>query len=1010
MRQKFLQRFPSANRGLILAGTALAILLWVFIIDLQLRPTPLTLTQQEQEYIATHPVIRVALDFEFQPLQYIDDRGKPAGMTYDFLRAIASKAGFHIETIPGTWEHSLERVKNGAADILGDATPTPQRRKHFAFSTPLNTHTTHLYVQEHVVDVNSLEDLSGRTVVAMSSTSSLDALDDYPGIKVIEAPVTIDQLRSLQYGTADAALGYDMQFRYVMFKNKVKGIKRVGGPISHEDGCLMVRKDDKLLLSILNKGIESLSLEERQRIEHRWMSETSFRPRFMDFVRKYRHYGYTIAVFILVMVLWNLYLQRRIRRQIRILKDSENRYKSMFDTASDSIVVLRDGRITDANQRCGQWLGHEREELIGTELHQYCPKRQPDGRPSGQAVQNALELTRTHGKHSCTLDFIGPGNTISHAEIHMSAFRTEQGLFHLAFSRDITQRVLAEQEIERQKAYFKQLFEHSPLGIAIIDTDGKIMDISNGFEELFGFSRTQAEETELLDIIVPDEYKVGARELTAMLTSGEIIQRETIRQRQDGSTVDVFITAYPIMIENERLGSYCIYTDISERKNAERKLEHQTLYDRLTGLPNRIHLEGRITHAMKRAQRSSDYQFALLYVDLDRFKFVNDSLGRSVGDQLIIAAGMRLKDTMRAVDTVSRVGGDEFTVLMEEDVTDQSAIAAAKRIQKSFRRSIKTGGHELHASTSIGIVMGPTGHDRADFMLRDAEIAMHQAKLKGKDGLEIFEPSMHAHAVKAMRLETELRSAVENKEFVVHYQPIISLKTGLTAGVEALVRWNHPERGVVYPDEFIPAAEESGLILPLGEQILRTACRDLMRWKVNSNSAHDLFMSVNLSARQFSQQGLAKRISSILIETGVDPRNLKLEITESVVMENVHLAGTILEELRGIGPQISIDDFGTGYSSLSYLHRFPVSCLKIDRSFVSRIGSGNEHHEIVRTIIQLANNLNMDVIAEGVEEMSHEALLSRLGCDFVQGYLYSRPVSAEGIPPLLQSGRTGDES
>lgn len=436
-------------------------------------------------------------------------------------------------------------------------------------------------------------------------------------------------------------------------------------------------------------------------------------------------------------------------------------------------------------------------------------------------------------------------------------------------------------------------------------------------------------------------------------------------------------------------------TDITARKQTEKKLLHDALYDALTNLPNRALFTDRLTHAAECKKRDKDYLFAVLFLDFDRFKVVNDSLGHMIGNQLLVAIAHRLTTCLRPGDTIARLGGDEFVILLENMKDASDATLIADRIQKELIEPFDLSGHEVFSTASIGIALSTTEYNQPEDLLRDADIAMYRAKALGKARYEIFNSNMHLRAMSLLHLETDLRHAIEREEFRIHYQPIVSLRSGRIAGFEALARWYHPQRGLISPAEFIPVAEETGLIIPIGFWVLREACRQMRSWQIQFPRNLSLIISVNLSGRQFSQPNLVEQINQILLETQLDPHCLKLEITESVVMGNAESAIALLAQLKKLGIHLSIDDFGTGYSSLSYLHRFPIDTLKIDRSFINRIDTDGEQLEIVRTIVTLAWNLGLDVIAEGVETAKQLAQLKSLQCEYGQGYFFSRPLDSE---------------
>jgi len=440
-----------------------------------------------------------------------------------------------------------------------------------------------------------------------------------------------------------------------------------------------------------------------------------------------------------------------------------------------------------------------------------------------------------------------------------------------------------------------------------------------------------------------------------------------------------------------------------ELQESREHFRHAAFHDSLTGLPNRALLTDHLKLAIERARRRPDHLFAVLFLDLDRFKNINDSLGHAAGDQLLIETAARLELCSRPSDTVARLGGDEFAILLDGLASECDALRVAERVQEELSRPFRLGGHEVYTTASIGITLSTHAYADPENVLRDADTAMYRAKEKGKARYEMFDLDMHADAVARLQLENDLRRAVEHNEFEVFYQPIVALGDGKIAGFEALVRWRHPERGLVSPVEFIPLAEETRLITEIGEWVLRESCRQMSEWRDLLPPSHrPLIISVNLSSKQLTQPDLIERIKQILRETGLPPHLLKLEITESAVMDNAESAASMLAQLRDLGIRLSIDDFGTGYSSLSYLHRFPVDTLKIDRSFVSRMGQGDENSEIVRTIVTLASNLGMTVIAEGVETEAQHEQLSALGCEYAQGYLYAKPANAETALGLIR--------
>ena len=440
------------------------------------------------------------------------------------------------------------------------------------------------------------------------------------------------------------------------------------------------------------------------------------------------------------------------------------------------------------------------------------------------------------------------------------------------------------------------------------------------------------------------------------------------------------------------------------RQELQTKLLDIVLHDSLTGLPNRVLFIRKLEHALEQAKQEPSYKFAILFLDCDRFKVINDSLGHLVGDELLIAIAHRLQASLSPFDTLSRLGGDEFGIILENITDINSAIIIAEEILKNLSIAFHLSRYEVFMNASIGINWGSRDYEQPEYLLRDADTAMYRAKALGRARYHVFDPIMYQQAITLLKLENDLRKAVEKQEFLVYYQPIISLSTGKITALEALVRWQHPTRGLVPPIEFIPASEEIGLINEINLWVLQTACETISNWyeqKLIDDSS--LCLSVNLSARMFSQRGLIRQIDSILERTGINPMNLKMEITESVIMENSTAIKNILYQLIERNIFLIMDDFGTGYSSLSYLHSFPFKSLKIDKSFVKRMQENQEDMGLVPAMIGIAHSMGMAAIAEGVETPEQLAQLRSLNCNYAQGYLFSRPLPQELIINLISS-------
>jgi diguanylate cyclase (GGDEF)-like protein len=503
------------------------------------------------------------------------------------------------------------------------------------------------------------------------------------------------------------------------------------------------------------------------------------------------------------------------------------------------------------------------------------------------------------------------------------------------------------------------------------------------------------------DLYADAEDRVLFRELIAQ--SGAVVDFDVRLKRKDGAIRECVINA---TAQRSRSGDIVGYhgtvRDVTEQKRAQEKLVESAFQDPLTHLPNRAVFTDRLERLLKHSKRRAGYRFAVLFIDIDHFKKVNDSFGHHAGDALLSAVARRLEKCVRQEDTVARIGGDEFAVLLDA-VSDVAGVTmVADRILIELAQPIIVDGREVNASASLGVALSMTGYDSADDIVRDADAAMYRAKASGRSAYAVFDTEMYSRARAQLELETELRNAMVANQLALHYHPVVGLDDGNVTGMEALVRWTHPERGILLPGEFMPLAEATGLIVVIGWWVLRVACRQLRTWQLEfPKAAFRLTMSVNLSAKQFVQPNLVQKIDSILEETGLDPASLRLDLTEAVVMQNADLAARLLTQLRERGIQICLDDFGSGYSSLRELSALPISTLKIDPSFVRDMEDEGQGHAIVQTIIALGRSMAIDAIAEGVETPEQLALLRTLGTRFAQGFLFSLPLDPEAAKRLI---------
>lgn len=691
------------------------------------------------------------------------------------------------------------------------------------------------------------------------------------------------------------------------------------------------------------------------------------------------------------------------------LRKSEEKYRSVVDNAREVIFQTdAQGLWTFLNPAWTEITGFPVEESIGTNFLDYV---HPDDR------QRNLDMFRPlleHKKDYCRYEVrcLTRDGDFRWIEVRARSTLSDDGATIIGASgtlNDVTERKRAEEELREQQNFLRQVLDTNPSLIFVKDSKGRFTLVNKAMADVYGttveelIGRYDAAFSSNQEAV---EARIRAdREVMDTLQS-KLVPEEAVTDLRTGEARYFQVIKVPIVspdgVSRRVLG---VATNITERKQIEERLKHQALHDPLTGLPNRVLFADRLKHALARIERQES-RIAVLFVDLDNFKVVNDSLGHEAGDLLLTRLGQRLAAHLRAEDTLVRFGGDEFAVLLEDVAEGSRAALVAERITEELRAPFILGDREIVLSASIGVVLYTAGLEDPALLLRAADMALYRAKSRGKSRYEMFNQAMNTQALERLDLEADLRQAIEREELVIHYQPKVQLATGRIIGTEALLRWEHPERGLVSPDNFIPVAEETQLIRPIGRWVLREACRQAREWQEGRSSGPPLLMSVNLSLEQLQHPRLIDEVAQTLEETGVNPGALVLEITESMVMKDAESSIATLRRLKALGVRLALDDFGTGYSSLAYLKRFPIDMIKIDRSFVGGLGQDPEDTAIVRAIIGLAGALDLEVVAEGVETAEQMSRSQDLGCELGQGYYFAKPLPSVEVGELLRQDPT----
>lgn len=684
---------------------------------------------------------------------------------------------------------------------------------------------------------------------------------------------------------------------------------------------------------------------------------------------------------------------------------SELLLHTLFQGADDAIFTVRHGVFLECNPMAEKLFGCHKNEVLGKTPQDFSPPVQQNGAASNELARQYIDRAMQEGRLRFEWRHRTAAGAVVETEVSLTRVDLPEGPVLLAIARDISERKAVQRRIEESERRYRIVAEHTHDWEMWIGPDqtveyvspacGRISGQPSDFFLARGLSAVRG-------MIHPDDLGSWESHMdqACIGEAGPLDFRLLDAAGQEHWICQVSRAVFDT--DHTYLGIRTSMREITRRKAMEQQLKHAALHDPLTGLANRTLCLDRINRILERSKRRHQYHYAVLVIQLDRYAQVNESLGHMLGDDLLVQAAGRISSMVRGIDTVSRYDGDSFVVILDELDSPREAVKVARRILDILCAPFMLGAHQIQSGVNVGIVLSPAVYRKPEDLLQNAAVAMRHAQRSGRNNYKIFTGKLLERAMRTLSMEDDLRRALAAKDFFLLFQPIISLENKRLMAFEALVRWRHPERGIVSPAEFIPVAEDSGLIIELGDWVLDEACRTMAHWVRHEARASDVAVSVNLSCRQFSSLGLIDRIRDTLKRHDLPPRQLKLELTESTIMENADVAVDKLNKLRELGIQLSIDDFGTGYSSMNYLSRFPLDHLKIDLSFVQRMHQAPENLEIVRAIINLAHNLGLKVVAEGIEEAKQHGELNALSCEYGQGYLFSRPVEAHLALEILR--------
>jgi len=982
------------------------------------RPNPQSaLSKQERAWLEKHPVIKVALDPAWAPVEYRNVDGTYEGISLDYLKLLEESLGIQFE-VPRleTWEAAMAAVAAREADMFASVSRTAEREKFSTFTAPYIDMPIRIFAHKDSGYIGKLSHLEGRRVAVPRGYAVETWLQqNHPDLLLVGVASPEEGIDLVAKRAVDAFVGNVLTANYYLLKNQVQEVQLAGETPYYNRQSMAVRKDWPIFVNILQKGLNGISENQKQLIYNRWMN-VQF-ERSVDYTLIWQ-----VTLIALLILSGALYWNRRLAREVGQRKSAESKLLQYQDTleqmVSERTDALRssESRLNEAQRiaKLGGWELDMQTEMLSwsEEVYRIFELDPTDFVPSlesflehvypqdrGEMLTTFLESIEKRETYSLTHRLLMSDGRIKYVRENAIPYFDAQGnpTRCVGTVQDVTDDVLKEQRLQQAATVFNSTVE----GVIITDEDANITDVNEAFTSITGYAREEVigKTSSILASGRHDRefyQQMWHSLLNAGSWSGEIWNR-----RRDGMLYPELLTISAVRNEQQRLSGYVgVFTDISRLKEVEQRLEHLAHHDALTGIPNRLLLSDRLEQSIRHASRHNR-GFALVFVDLDRFKMINDSLGHQAGDELLKQLADRLVKTVRNEDTVGRISGDEFVLILEDTQTREDATAVANKIMQCFYQPFRIADKDVRVTSSMGLTLYPQDGEEGDVLLRNADAAMYRAKDEGRNTFQFYTSELTEVATEHVFLENALREALHTDQMFLVYQPQVDLDTGMLTGLEALLRWNHPEEGPISPARFIPIAEQSGLIREIGAWVLKQACEQGKAWLEQGLSIGR--MGVNVAGPQIQQGGFNRLVIDTLEETGLPTQNLELEVTESFVMRNMDSSIDDLQVLREKGVQVAIDDFGTGYSSLSYLKQLPIDKLKIDKSFVRHIPDDTNDMAIAEAVIALAGALHLNVIAEGVETQEQAEFLSDKGCAQAQGYYFSRPLPAENIEELLRT-------